>query len=303
MASKALVHHVDGESPVPFEVFLIIVEKLIENATSTLETQIWTLSYDHDEPSKLAVYQNYCLHYYTIGPKLQLDQRIRFNTIRLPSQINQQCRRMVHRTFRRFPIRAGQGVSHPGIKAWVHTARDVFTHPTIRRDSTVEDDSTVALSRGRLCALSILLPTAEASTYLTEVTNFGIFGFNFFHSQNSLCVASVLSLPNIKRVFWNIGEHFGDPIFHSNPQPFDRAALPDLAEWHDAEGPFFYDVWKPFAARGIPLIGMLIGIKGPVFTMKPTKDDIIVESVPSLANCNCCKKTSNEAETKAITSA
>ncbi|OHF04513.1 hypothetical protein CORC01_00365 [Colletotrichum orchidophilum] len=273
-----------GPADLPREVFLNIIDAILDEALADNRSVLWLLDYHHTAPTKVVLR----VRSHQIGSEpVEMSECERFQSIRLPLQIDQKTRSMVHRHFRRIPVKEDSDYISPlsTVDAWVRPEVDLFTPD--HRDT----DGTRSL-REIHCAMAIQLPTPLGYDLLSCVQHIFLPTLRFFQVNNKVAVAALSTLPNLKTVSIIAGYSvpmYEDPdleAIHPGWMKIEGHRYPDMKIWEERHGRAFRKLWGPFKRREIELFAFRDDIKPAVMEMKTTKQGIRVKHL--FPNCSCC---------------
>lgn len=274
--------------PLPYEVFLCVIEQFIENARADQGAQSLSIHYNHNSKARLAVC--YATEKGEMIYELATD---RFNAIRIPLQLNRQTRAMVDRVFRLVPMGGFRETSHGILR--VLPDLDYFT-PFYFSTSTFPPMSDEYLQE-HFFHDNVYLPNAEGYSVLQNIKHLLLPPEAFIndYEQESAIVAgtnTLLSLPNVQSLSIHLGKVNKDLVtsmgtIHAGLQRIDGAIFPDLAMWETMVSNMATLV-RPLQQKGIKFRGFLEVLNVDVLEFLFTEDGgIWVEYLR--ANCNCCK--------------
>ncbi|OLN96154.1 hypothetical protein CCHL11_03196 [Colletotrichum chlorophyti] len=269
---------------IPFEIFLAITEKLIEDAEQVRNKITWWMTYSHDNPSRLCIFDEHADSESVDG---WLKQR--FLTVRLPSQINRKTRDLVHRKLRRLPMerrRSSTNINSPcTVDAWVRPGLDYFIPYFARFCPDV-------LPYERQFHQAVLLPTPKGYDFLQCVERIFLPAMDFLCAHNTTGFGALLKLPNLKHIIVNIGPaeaKIRQPgTMHPGTGPIEGDMFPALARWN-AHRVAPLKIWEPFKEKGVALYAVACGFRDPVVELLLDDQGVRVRYLQP--NCTCCART------------
>ncbi|KAK2772844.1 hypothetical protein CKAH01_13748 [Colletotrichum kahawae] len=225
-----------GLASLPYDIFLGIVDALIEEISASEHTVDWRLEYRANTPSKIVVKDDD----YLLGPPT--SQITRYQLSRLPSQINRQTRSMVHRELPRATLLNRDGTISP-IDAWICPEIDLFTPVLFDADQALVKQA-LSYPTPPCYALVqsirwITLPDCEWITYATADI-----------------IAALGTLPNLSVIQLHIGSVFLDRLqqpVHFGFHKIDPRVFPTMAQWVEYCGPDVMDIFLPLKNNGVRL--------------------------------------------------
>ncbi|KAL2883091.1 hypothetical protein SGCOL_001278 [Colletotrichum sp. CLE4] len=273
-----------GPADLPREVFLNIIDAYLENALADNRSVLWFIDYHHDAPTKLVLRIRGC----KVGTEqVEMSELERFQSIYLPLQIDKKTRSMVHRHFRRMPVKKHHSYNSPlsVVDAWVRPEVDLFT-------PDFNDTEDAHPPRDMNCSAAIRLPTPLGYDLLSSVQHIFLPTLRFFQKNNKVAVAAISTLPNLKTVSIIAGYSvpmYDDPellAIHPGWMKIEGHRYPDMKIWEERHGRAFRKLWRPFERRDIELFAFRDNIKPAVMKMKVTKEGIRVNHL--FPDCSCC---------------
>lgn len=261
--------------PFPYEIFLHVIDALIAEAEEAPGKKIWFINHNHNVSTKLVIYDD------DIGPKQDSFLRERFRTIRLPSQINQKSRALVHQKFVRLPMQGNYDKGLSPVKGWVLPGVDYFI-PYFARFT----ESLLVFERNFYQA--VLLPTPAGCALLERVERIFLPGADYLVEYNATGIAIFSKMPNLRYILVKIGpvtDKIHEPM-HPGIWPIDEERFPGLAHWA-AHSAYFNKMWRSFQRRGVRLYAVLCTHMDPVMELVSTRKGIRMRYFKP--NCTCCK--------------
>ncbi|KAI3529277.1 hypothetical protein CABS01_05028 [Colletotrichum abscissum] len=268
----------------PREIFLSIIDAYLENALADNRSVLWVIDYHHDAPTKLVLR----IRGHNVGSEMvEMSELDRFQSIRLPLQIDKKTRSMVHRHFRRMPVKKNHSYYSPlsAVDAWVRPDVDLFT-------PDFNDTEGARPIRETKCSSAIQLPTPLGHDFLSGVQHVFLPTLRFFQKNNKVAVAAMSTLPSLQTVSIIAGYSvpmYDDPellAIHPGWMKVEGHRYPDMKIWEERHGRAFRKLWLPFKRREIELFAFRDDIKPAVMEMKITKDGIRVKHL--FPDCFCC---------------
>ncbi|KAK1457305.1 hypothetical protein CCUS01_01773 [Colletotrichum cuscutae] len=268
----------------PREIFLSIIDAYLENALADNRSVLWVIDYHHDAPTKLVLR----IRGHNVGSEMvEMSELHRFQSIRLPLQIDKKTRSMVHRHFRRMPVKKNHSYYSPlsAVDAWVRPDVDLFT-------PDFNDTEGARPTREKRCSSAIQLPTSLGHDFLSGVQHVFLPTLRFFQKNNKVAVAAMSTLPSLQTVSIIAGYSvpmYDDPellAIHPGWMKVEGHRYPDMKIWEERHGRAFRKLWLPFKRREIELFAFRDDIKPAVMEMKITKDGIRVKHL--FPDCSCC---------------
>ncbi|KAK1703550.1 hypothetical protein BDP67DRAFT_420116 [Colletotrichum lupini] len=275
------------KASVPYEVFLHVVEQLIDMAKSN-DTKVWSLAYNHSLATKLVLNDVNVLEDKPYSVTYKRHQKLR-----LVSQINQQSRRMTEKTFTRLPfmVATPDGLSRQlcPVKAYVPVTDEFVPFFT-------------SLEEGReaeqfIYNQAVLLPSASGYALLSRIEKIFLLRLRYLITANKESLSTLIRLPNLKSITVNtvsIIAGYSVPMYddpellaiHPGWMKVEGHRYPDMKIWEERHGRAFRKLWLPFKRREIELFAFRDDIKPAVMEMKITKDGIRVKHL--FPDCSCC---------------
>ncbi|KAI8239913.1 hypothetical protein K4K57_006294 [Colletotrichum sp. SAR 10_99] len=256
MSLQKTVRGKAGPASLPYDVFLNIVDILITEAEACTLVKIWTLYYDFASPTKLAD---------------------RFDHIRLPSQINQAMRAMVHRKFIRVPSHNRQ----MPVDVWIRPENDVFI------PCFAADPDSFPIDEEEYFRQAMMLPTPPAAALIQSIQRVATPSSCFWSDDNASSVAALSTLPNLKDVIMDV-RSFQPPCrgrdLKEGPMPIDYEMFPALAIWNVTHGAGFNAVFRPLKKKGVRVYGFRGEVENLLIEIVGTKDGVATKLLPS----SCC---------------
>lgn len=259
-----------GSTSLPYEVFLHIVEALIEDVFDWEETVHWDLRYNDDALSKIVVQENHHDYYHADS------QMIRFQRYRLPSQINRRTRHMVDRVLPR-ATRLNQDGTISRIDAWIRPDIDAFILPIcdagkVRLYQALAHDHSVAPF------IEYIVLANGTDVWITDA--------------DADDLDALATLPNLMIIQMDIGSRFTGRLrqpIHFGFRKINPEIFPDLAEWAGERGPAFKQKFLPLKENGVRL---LCGPDyDPHVEVIDTEEGILLQLLDIMRpNCTCCKE-------------
>ncbi|KAJ3953353.1 hypothetical protein N0V92_010184 [Colletotrichum tropicale] len=240
----------NGRGPVPYEVFLLVVESLIAEAEACQQALSFWMYYQHRVPSKLA----FILSQSQDETKKQLlyPLKTRFRSIMLASQVNTKTRALAHKKFVRVPLALpGNDILAP-VQAWVIPHLDkIITMPLIMEAPEDIDGFVQAISK----------PTPATAAVLQHVQHLYLPSLACLDESYHNIMSPFAKLPNLRDVFVNIGrynkKHFTNAYVESGLVMVDEKTFPDFKYlWVSGIAYTLYETWRPYEKRGIKLYGV-----------------------------------------------
>ncbi|WYZ42290.1 hypothetical protein EsH8_V_001185 [Colletotrichum jinshuiense] len=254
--------------PVAFDILLYIINKLIDDAEARAEQTIWCISYDFRTDARLSLY-DFELKY--SDPQSFDNQKCRFDTIRLPSQISRKTRAVVHQRFIRFPMVAADNSQSLTVDAWVLFERDTF-----RPQSTCGYTDEFNSPSNIIFTNALLLPTLKADRLLRFIRCIQLVSPKFFSEGNVRGVGGLLTLQNLRDITFSV-DSGGLMEKDLSPRSANVIEIPDsidvLANWRRVHEQSFLSLWPPFEERGVRLYGKCI-YDHPILEVLRTPDGI-----------------------------
>ncbi|KAH0423373.1 hypothetical protein CcaCcLH18_12229 [Colletotrichum camelliae] len=241
----------NGPGPVPYEVFLLVVESLIAKTEADQEPLSFWMYYQHRVPSKLAL----ILSQDEAEARTQLlhPLKARFRSIMLASQVNTKTRALVHKKFIRLPLALPYNETLAPVEAWVIPHLDkIMMMPLITRLVDPEEIN------GFVQAIS--KPTPAGHAMLQHVQHLYLPSLACLSKGYHNIMAHFAKLPNLRDVFVSIGrynkKHFTDAYLESGLVMVDKDTFPDMEYlWISGIAYSLHKTWRPYEKRGIKLYG------------------------------------------------
>ncbi|TEA15804.1 hypothetical protein C8034_v001936 [Colletotrichum sidae] len=268
-----------GLGTVPYDVFLNIIDMFIKDAQRCLASTSWMIQYNHDTPSRLVVV-DHTLSNGENPPSKSSVQLSRWFNIRVPSQINQMTRAMVHRHFIRASSLDPRG--NRTVDAWVRPEKDYFA-------PFFGNHMHELLNSERHFQQAIFLPTPEAAPLLEAIQRVIVPQGCYFCHTNARALAALATLPNLRKIFMDVGHYFPQSErahFHHSTGPIKHEVFPELNIWSISHGHSFDKVYRPLKNRRIPLYGTVSGMERPLVEIYTSKGQLRFKYIPS--ECACC---------------
>ncbi|KAK1659683.1 hypothetical protein BDP55DRAFT_755187 [Colletotrichum godetiae] len=276
------------KASVPYEVFLHVIEQLIEMSKDRYDIKVWSLGYEHSLATKLVLHE---LNSTRVRSETIAHQR--HQKLRLALQINQQSRRMVEKTYARLPMMVAnpdgltRGLSP--VKAFVPLTDEYIPFFT-------------SLQEGRefeqfIYNQAVLLPSSSGYALLTRIEKIFLPFLRYLTTKNAESLATLVRLPNLKSIVFNtvsIIAGYSVPMYddpellaiHPGWMKIEGHRYPDMKIWEERHGRAFRKLWHPFERRDIELFAFRDNIKPAVMKMKVTKEGIRVNHL--FPDCSCC---------------
>ncbi|EQB53586.1 hypothetical protein CGLO_06670 [Colletotrichum gloeosporioides Cg-14] len=266
----------NGRGPVPYEVFLLVVDALIAKAEACQESLSFWMYYQHRVPSKLA----FILSQDEDEAKKQLlyPLKTRFRSIMLASQVNTKTRALVQKKFVRVPLALPYNETLAPVEAWVIPHLDkVMVMPLITRLVEPEDIA------GFVQAIS--KPTPAGHAMLQHVQHLYLPSLACLNKSYHNIMGHFAKLPNLRDVFVSIGrynkKHFEDAYLDSGLIMVNQDTFPDLQDlWTTGTAYSLHDTWRPYGKRGIKLYGAGNADFEKVMELTPEEGDVTVILYP-----------------------
>ncbi|KXH40130.1 hypothetical protein CSAL01_07507 [Colletotrichum salicis] len=263
---------------VPYEVFLHVVEQLIEMAKDRYDVKVWSLGYEHSLATKLVLHE---LNSTRVRSETITHQR--HQKLRLALQINQQSRRMVEKTFARLPMMVanpdGLTRSLSPVKAYVPLTDEYIPFFT-------------SLQEGRefeqfIYNQAILLPSASGYALLTRIEKILLPFSRYLITENEESLATLVRLPNLKSIVFNVGG-FSSKLRNSMKpglHKVDSKNFPDLAKFCTRRSSALRTLWvNHLHNRGIKLLGFIDSNQDPIIELHPSLERILISYLLPYAN-------------------
>ncbi|KAI8242297.1 hypothetical protein K4K55_010757 [Colletotrichum sp. SAR 10_96] len=259
-----------GTTYLPYEVFLHIVEALIEDVFDWEETVHWDLQYNEDALSKIVVQENDHMYYHADS------QMIRFQRSRLPSQINRQTRHIVDRVLPRATRLDEDGTISP-IDAWIRPDIDGFIFPIC--------------DAGKMRLYQALAHDHSLAPFIEHIVVADDMEF-WITDADADDLDALATLPNLMIVQMDIGSRFTGRLrqpIHFGFRKINPEIFPNLAEWAEERGPAFKQKFLPLKENGVRL---LCGPDyDPLVEVIDTEEGILLQLLDIMRpNCTCCKE-------------
>ncbi|KAF5521957.1 hypothetical protein CGCA056_v006496 [Colletotrichum aenigma] len=241
----------NGRGPVPYEVFLLVVDTLIAKAEACQESLFFWMYYQHRVPSKLAFIPSQDEDEARNQPLYPL--KTRFRSIMLASQVNTKTRALVHKNFVRVPLALPYNDTLAPVEAWVVPHLDkVMVMPLITR--LVEPENIAGFVQ------AISKPTPAGYAMLQHVQHLHLPSLACLNKSYHNIMAHFAKLPNLRDVFVSIGrynkKHFEDAYLDSGLFMVNQDTFPDLQDlWTTGTAYSLHKTWRPYEKRGIKLYG------------------------------------------------
>ncbi|KAL0780857.1 hypothetical protein CaCOL14_002192 [Colletotrichum acutatum] len=240
------------KASVPYEVFLHVVEQLIDMAKSN-DVKVWSLAYNHSLATKLVLNDVNILE-----DKPQSTTYKRHQKLRLVSQINQQSRRMTEKTFTRLPFMVATPDGLKGREA------EQFIYNQ-----------------------AVILPSASGYALLSRVEKIFLLRVRYLITANEESLSTLIRLPNLKSITFNVGRFTGKlrntmkPGLHEvEPKKFPR-----LAQFCTQESEALRTLWADhLEARGVKLFGVIDNDQLPIIELHPSRDKIMIAYIQPYAD-------------------
>ncbi|KAK1994320.1 hypothetical protein LX36DRAFT_702969 [Colletotrichum falcatum] len=268
---------------IPYEVTLLILEALIDMADDQTKTLTWWLTYERTADTKLVVIDMQpcpsCK-----SPSLL---KSRFASLRLPSQVNQQSRALVHRRFPRLYMiddDSGMGKQFSPVLAWVQPETDSF----VPFFGSYQLEFAVAEHNYKQ---AVVLPTPAGFEMLQHIQHLWLPSLDFLSGLNRSGLRALFRLPNLKDITVDTSDIVQrHKVMHPGRLPIDGDMFPWLFAWyrHSAS---FNRLWAELNTRGVRLYAVAGGVKkkGVVVELFPT--DVGIRMRYLHPNCACCDHT------------
>ncbi|KAF4812433.1 hypothetical protein CGCTS75_v014021 [Colletotrichum tropicale] len=255
----------NGRGPVPYEVFLLVVESLIAEAEACQQALSFWMYYQHRVPSKLA----FILSQDEDEAKKQLlyPLKTRFRSIMLASQVNTKTRALAHKKFVRVPLALPGNETLAPVQAWVIPHLDkILMMPLITK--LVEREEI----HGFVQAVS--KPTPATAAMLQHVQHLYLPSLACLNESYHNIMSHLAKLPNLRDVFVHIGrynkKYFTDAYVESGLVMVDEKTFPDFKYlWVSGTAYTLYETWRPYEKRGIKLYGVANEDFEEVMDLKP----------------------------------
>ncbi|KAH0423367.1 hypothetical protein CcaCcLH18_12223 [Colletotrichum camelliae] len=248
----------------PYEIFLLVIEAMVDNALAVTTSAYWQLDCDKRAPTTFFIRLSLTGYF-----GIQLNRhRDRYALFRSATRINRDSRRIVARTFPRFPLYDLWSIklpTHPRY-AWVCPSIDVFYHNTfclgpVQPEDYINDEDR-RLAFNEVVAMRELYrsPNDAAAALLQHVRILRIgqrgMPMHGFDSEEIRCIESLPALELVQ--FFHYGVRFPPPP--KNPEdrhrhgqliPIDESMYPDVALVANLDPFGLRDLWGNFSKRGV----------------------------------------------------
>ncbi|KAK1981539.1 hypothetical protein LZ30DRAFT_81385 [Colletotrichum cereale] len=267
-----------SSSPIPYEITLHIIEALIDMADDASASLTWWLTYDHLTSTKLAVaeVQKDC--------SCKSPLKDRFALIRLPSQVNRQCRTLAHRRFPRLVmvdnVRGLEKQLYP-VFAWVQPERDYF----VPFFGSYQLEYAAA---ERYYKQAVTLPTPAGFLMLLYVQHLWLPNLDFLSGLNRSGLRALFRLPCLQDVIVDTTDKVAKrQVMHPGRFPIEEDTFPWLFVWsrHSA---VFNRLWGQFNTTNVRLYAVAGYMKdsGIAIELLPTEAGTHMRYMHP--NCTCC---------------
>ncbi|KAF4856188.1 hypothetical protein CGCSCA4_v000801 [Colletotrichum siamense] len=283
--NRTLSEKTDSVS-LPYEVFLRIVEALIEDIFDWEEPVDWDLRYQYDSSSRIFVQEN--RERYGFFPTN--SQMIRWSRSRLPSQINYETRQMVNRVLPRASM-LNQDGSVAWIDAWLRPDIDAFI-PFYTKSP--------GLDFNQMCFNAALTYPSSRNAFVHHIEYIRLQGYDWITDVNDDDLAALATLPNLQVIQMEVRRiiylYMGQPV-HFGFRKINYEAFPCLGELVVIWGESFMKKFSPMQDNGVRLYGAMQD--WPKIEIRGTKEGIQGRILG--ANCTCCKPDEGVREVKVQT--
>lgn len=264
------------EASVPYEVFLHVVEQLIDMAKSN-DPKAWSLAYNHSLAAKLVLNDVNIFE-----DKRQSVTYKRHQKLRLVSQINQQSRRMTEKTFTRLPfmVATPDGLIRQlcPVKAYVPVTDEFAPFFT-------------SLEEGReaeqfIYNQAVLLPSASGYALLSRVEKIFLLRLRYLITANEESLSTLIRLPNLKSITVHVGR-FGKLRNRMEPglHEVDPKKFPRLAQFCTEDSEALRTLWAGhLEARGVKLFGVIDNDQRSIMELHPSRDKIMITYIQPYAD-------------------
>ncbi|KAI8305529.1 hypothetical protein K4K61_005231 [Colletotrichum sp. SAR11_59] len=229
-----------GPRSLSFDIFLLIIDQLIQDAKDEETPALWCFSYDARVDARF-VLRDYAREH--AAPGMCDNHKCRFNSIHLPLEISRATRGLVHQHFIRLPMVTADLAQNLIVDAWVLPDIDRF-----RPQSTMGYGYPDCLNN-IIFTNTLLLPPPQAVLVLNCIRTIHLNTPGFFASDNPRGVGSLLTLSNLKSIICNV----------------------DFGGWRDDNEQAFMTMWPAFEKKGVKMLGKCIfGNEQPILEVLRT---------------------------------
>ncbi|KAL3294275.1 hypothetical protein RB213_009182 [Colletotrichum asianum] len=264
-----------GPASLPRELFLKIVDSLVDDVTAWETPSSWKLEYCYEAPSKLVVKEQQM----TIA-ETSHSQMKRFQRSRLPSQIDRETRLMVNKKLVRITMLTENGAISP-IDAWVRPDIDRF----VAFCAAGKDLRNQELHFRQ----AMTLPTPTCDSLIDSIQRLHFPKLEYISRKNAAAIASFAALPHLKEISTVVGNwapDYNERIVHHGMRKIDQKTYPTLHNWAQSHESTFASIFRPLKNKGVKLlVDMMIG-DNPFLEICDTEEGIRIKTL--IANCNCC---------------
>ncbi|KAL2883092.1 hypothetical protein SGCOL_001279 [Colletotrichum sp. CLE4] len=266
------------KASVPYEVFLHVIEQLIEMSKDRYDIKVWSLGYDHSLATKLVLHE---LNSTRVRSETITHQR--HQKLRLALQINQQSRRMVEKTYARLPMMVANPDGHTRglspVKAFVPLTDEFIPFFT-------------SLQEGRefeqfIYNQAVLLPSLSGYALLTRIEKIFLPFSRYLTTRNAESLATLVRLPNLKSIVFNVGRFSGELCDSMRPglHKVDSEDFPDLAKFCTHRSSALRTLWVDHLHnRGVKLLGLIDSNQDPIIELHPSRERILISYLLPYAN-------------------
>lgn len=264
-----------GPSSLPRELFLKIVDSLVDDVTAWETPASWKLEYCYDAPSKLVVKEERM----TIA-ETSHSQMKRFQRSRLPSQIDRETRLMVNRKLVRITMLTENGTISP-IDAWVR--------PDIDRFVALCAAGKDLRNQELYFRQAMILPTPACDSLIKSIQRLHLPQLEYISRKNAAAIASFAALPHLREISTIVGNwapDLNERIVHHGMRKIDRKTYPTLHNWAERHESTFASIFRPLKNKGVKLLVDMMISDNPFLEICDTEKGIRIKNL--IANCNCC---------------
>ncbi|KAI8265532.1 hypothetical protein K4K58_011210 [Colletotrichum sp. SAR11_239] len=278
-----------GPQSLSFDIFLLIIDQLIQDAKDEETPALWCFSYDARVDTRF-VLRDYAREH--AAPETYDSHKCRFNSIHLPLEISRATRSLVHQHFIRLPMVAADFAQNLIVDAWVLPEIDRF-----RPQSTMGYGYPDCLNN-IIFTNTLLLPPPQAVLVLNCICTIHLNTPGFFSSDSPRGVGSLLTLPNLKSIICNVvfGGVVEDDLNPRSPDIIEIPALLDsLTQWRDDNEQAFMTMWPAFEKKGVKMLGKCIfGNEQPILEVLRTPYGIRIRYLSPDARFSESSESQNE---------
>ncbi|KAH0420780.1 hypothetical protein CcaCcLH18_13822 [Colletotrichum camelliae] len=266
-----------GPQSLSIDIFLLIIDQLIQDAKDEEDHALWCFSYDARVDTRFVLH-DYAKEHSASGT---LDShKCRFNGIRLPLQISRTTRGLVHQHFIRVPMVTPDFARNLTVDAWVLPEIDRF-----RPQSTIGYGNPDSLNN-IIFTNNLLLPPPQAVPLLNCMRKIHL---------NSPCFFAGTT-PGVIICNVDFGGAVEEDLSPRSPNIIEIPALLDsLTQWRDQHQHAFMAMWPAFEKKGIKMLGKCIfGNEQPILEVLRTPHGIRIRYLNPDAPVSECSESQDD---------